>query len=134
MRAMTLDELKEIVINDDGSRAEQKRVLQFAPAGEITLWLAEQMERAQRVGRNDIQKSEYKRAAVFFENCNINNTAKELANKAAIALEEIPKLKETLAVATKKAEALENRGLHTFDDALEKMREAFIRNIGKTRL
>ncbi|MDR2639071.1 MAG: hypothetical protein LBC09_04470 [Helicobacteraceae bacterium] len=134
VQAMSLDELKEIVVNEDGSRTELKRVFQFVPAGDIAFWLAEQMDRGRRAGRNDIQKSEYKRAAVFFENCNINNTQKELANKAAIALLELPKLKEALAAAIRKEETLEKRGLHTFDDALEKMREAFIKNIGKTRL
>ncbi|MDR2152743.1 MAG: hypothetical protein LBO72_07980 [Helicobacteraceae bacterium] len=134
VQTMTLDELKEIVINEDGSRSELKRVFQYVPAGEAAFWLAEQMDRGRRAGRNDIQKSEYKRAATFFENCNINNTPKELANKAAMMLEELPKLKDTLAAAIKKEEALQERGLHTFDDALEKMRDAFIKNIGRTRL
>jgi hypothetical protein len=133
VRTISLDELKEIVINEDGSRAEQKRVFQYAPSGDVAFWLAEQMDRAKRVGNNDLQKSEYKRAAVFFENCNINNTSKELANKAAIMLMELPKIKEALANSIKKEEALEKRELYAYDDALEKIREAFVRNIGKTR-
>jgi hypothetical protein len=134
VQTMTLDELKEIVVNEDGSRTEQKRVFQYVPAGETASWLAEQMDRGRRAGRNDIQKSEYKRAAVFFENCNINNTTKELANKKAMMLEDLPKLKDALAASIKKEEALEKRGLYEFDDALRKMREAFIKNIGKTRM
>jgi hypothetical protein len=134
VQAMSLDELKEIVVNEDGSRTEIKRVFQFVPAGEIAVWLAEQMDRGRRAGRNDIQKSEYKRATAFYENCNINNTQKELANKVAMLLSELPKVQESLEAAIKKVEALKKRGLHLYDDSLAKMREAFIRNIGKTRL
>ncbi|MDR2034074.1 MAG: hypothetical protein LBP89_05525 [Helicobacteraceae bacterium] len=134
VQSMTLDELKEIVVNEDGTRTEVKRIFQFAPSGDVAFYLAEQMDRARRASRNDIQKSEYKRAAVFYENCNINNTAKELTNKSQMMLAELPKIKEALAAAIRREEALTQRGLYAFDDALNKMREVFAQNIGKKRL
>lgn len=134
VQAMTLDELKEIVINEDGSRTALKRIFQFVPSGDIALYIAEQMDRGRRGGRNDIQKAEYKRATVFYENCHINNTAKELANKTMTFIAELPKVKEAFEAAEKKISTLEARGLWTYDDSLMKIRQAFIDNIGKTRL
>ncbi|GHS85712.1 hypothetical protein FACS1894103_7120 [Campylobacterota bacterium] len=134
VQAMTLDELKEIVINEDGSRTALKRIFQYVPSGEIALYIAEQMDRGRRGGRNDIQKAEYKRATAFYENCHINNTAKELTNKSTAFITELPKVKEAFAAADKKIKTLEARGLWTYDDSLMKIRQAFIDNIGKTRL
>ncbi|GHS86847.1 hypothetical protein FACS189487_01840 [Campylobacterota bacterium] len=134
VQAMTLDELKEIVIDEDGSRTELKRIFQFTPAGDISIYLAEQMDRGRRGGRNEVQKSEYKRATIFYENCNVNNTPKELANKILMFETELPKVKTNLEAAIRKADEIEGKGLYTYDDSLMKMRQAFIENIGKPRI
>lgn len=128
------DQLKEAVINEDGSLTEKKRILQFVPAGEPALYAADQMDRGRRNGRNDIQKAEYKRATAFYENCNVNNTAKELDSKIAQLQAELPHKKEALDRAQLKLKFLEEKGLEQFDEALLKMRTAFVDNIGKTRL
>ncbi|MGE4295890.1 MAG: hypothetical protein AB7E49_09330 [Campylobacterales bacterium] len=141
-RALTLadlenmgpDQMKEAVINEDGSLTEKKRLMQFLPAGELALYAADQMDRGRRNGRNDIQKAEYKRATAFYENCNINNTAKELDSKTGLLKAELPQKKEALERAEKKLAALEHKGLEQFDESLLKIRNAFIENIGKTRL
>lgn len=134
LEAMGPDQMKEAVINEDGSQTEKKRVMQFLPAGELAIYAAEQMDRGRRNGRNDIQKSEYKRATAFYENCNINNTAKELDTKVSMMKAELPQKKEALDRASKKLADLESRGLERFDESLLKMRQAFIENVGKTRL
>ncbi|GHV08487.1 hypothetical protein AGMMS50229_16980 [Campylobacterota bacterium] len=134
VQAMTLDELKEIVINEDGSRTDKKRIFQFVPAGEIAIYIAEQMDRGRRGGRNEIQKSEYKRATTFYENCNINNTEKELANKILMFNAELPKVEEALAKAEQKLATINNRTLDSFDDSLIKIRRAFVDNIGRMRV
>jgi hypothetical protein len=132
--AMPLDELKEIVVNEDGLRTEKKRIFQFIPKSDITFYLAEQMDKGRRVGTNDIQKEEYKQAAVFFENCNINNTSKELANKLTRFCAEIPATQNALEAAQNKLATVEASGLHLFDETVDKIRRIFIENIGNTRL
>ncbi|MDR2904354.1 MAG: hypothetical protein LBU73_00110 [Helicobacteraceae bacterium] len=131
---MAMDELREIVINEDGSRTELKRVFQFIPAGDVSLYLADQMDRGRRGGRNEIQKGDYKRAQTFYENCNINNTPKELKNKLDMFTAELPKVQVNLDAALKKHKEIEARGLHAYDDALAKIRAAFLENIAKSRL
>ncbi|MDR0746767.1 MAG: hypothetical protein LBE89_02615 [Helicobacteraceae bacterium] len=132
--ATPLDELKEIIVNEDGLRTEKKRIFQFIPKGDITLYLAERMDKGRRVGTNDVQKEEYRQAAVFFENCNINNTGKELANKLIRFGAEIPTTQNALEAAKNKLAAIEANGLHLFDETVDKIRRVFIENIGKTRL
>ncbi|MDR3347726.1 MAG: hypothetical protein LBN32_03845, partial [Helicobacteraceae bacterium] len=134
VKELSLDELKEIVINEDGSRTEKKRIFQFVPSGDIAFYIAEQMDRGRRAGRNDIQKSEYKRAATFYQNCNINNTPKELNNRLMMMHTELPKVNEVLSAATQKLHATEMKRLDSFDDSLKKIRQAFVANIGKARL
>ena len=134
LEAYTMDMLKEVVVNEGGQFTEQKRLLQFAPAGEVALYLADQMDRGRRNSRNDVQRAEYKRATDFYENCNINNTEKELTSKIAMIQAELPQKKEALTKAKDKLSRLEKSGLEMFDEGLMKMRQAFLENLGQNRL
>lgn len=127
------DWMKEAVINEDGAHTERKRLMQFLPAGELALYAADQMDRGRRNAKNEIAKAEYKRATDFYENCNVNNTPKELANKILIFGAELPQKKEALVKAEKKLEDLKQKRVTDFDESLVKMRQAFVTNIGKSR-
>lgn len=126
--------LREAVINEDGEHTERKRLMQFLPAGELALYAADQMDRGRRNARNEIAKAEFKRATDFYENCNINNTPKELANKILIFQADLPTKKEALIKVQNRLAESRAKKITDYDESLKKMRQAFIQNIGKTRV
>jgi hypothetical protein len=134
LKRYTMDTLKEVVVNEGGQFTEEKRLLQFVPAGEMALYLADQMDRGRRNSRNDVQRGEYKRATAFYENCNVNNTEKELANKIATLQADLPHKNEALTRAKERLNRIERSGLHHFDEGLMKMRQTFLENLGQTRI
>ena len=125
------EQLRDIIINEEGQFNDQKRIMQFIPSGDGTLALRESADRGVRSARNDVAKEEYKRTFKFFDNLHVNNTAKALEQKRAELDEEIPKAKASLAKAQTLLNEAEAMRIENFDEGLGRIFEALIGNLGR---
>lgn len=128
------EQLSDFVVNEEGKFTDQKRMLQFIPAGEVTMKLCENLEKSVVYARTDIQKEDMKRTLKFFNTIHGNNDPKSLKVKYKEMAEELPAKKGGLENAMRRLEEERFKTLDKYDDTLGRMKEAFIANIGKKRL
>ena len=124
------EDLRDIVVNEEGERNEEKRLLQFLPSGPLTMHLAELAHKGLISATNDIAKEEYKRTEKFFNNLHSNNTPKALEMKLLSLSEEFPKRKGYLQRLQEQLDEARSQGLEAFDEALAKMKKAILLNLG----
>ncbi|MGE4295953.1 MAG: hypothetical protein AB7E49_09655, partial [Campylobacterales bacterium] len=125
------EQLRDIIINEEGQFNDQKRIMQFIPAGECTLVLRETADRGVRSARNDVAKEEYKRTFKFFDNLHMNNTPKVLEQKRLEIDADLPKAKASLAKAEAALAEAEAARIENFDEGLKKIHEAIMYNLGR---
>ncbi len=127
----THEQLRDIVVNEAGEFNDQKRLMQFIPAGAATLALKETADRGIRSARNDVARSEFKRAYKFFDKIHSNNTPKVLARLHEEIQEQIPRLEASYDRAKEELEEARQERLEQFDDGLSRIFEALMVNLGR---
>ncbi len=135
LKKYTPQMLVDIALNEEGEYTEEKRVLQFAPKGDIALYLIEQADRGRRGAKTAMQKEDGKKALKFYENLNVNNTENVLKEKMRQYNTELPEYEEKLNKALDRLEELEDQGLEAYDDTLKTIKQAIMENlcVKKTR-
>ena len=133
IKKFTPQDVCDIALNEDGSRTEDKRLIQFVPKGDLTLELIDKADRARRGGKTAMQKEDGKNALKFYNNLHINNTENVLKEKIRSYNEELPVYEEKLQKAIDRLEEVEEHGIEMFDDSLKAMKDALIKNLGKKR-
>lgn len=129
LKKYTPQMLVDIALNEEGEYTEEKRILQFAPKGEIALYLIEQADRGRRGAKTAMQKEDGKKALKFYENLNVNNTENVLKEKMRQYNTELPEYEEKLNKALDRLEELEDQGLEAYDDMLKPIKQAVVENL-----
>ena len=129
LKKYTPQMLVDIALNEEGQYTEEKRVLQFAPKGDIALYLIEQADRGRRGAKTAMQKEDGKKALKFYENLNVNNTENVLKEKMRQYNTELPEYEEKLNKALDRLEELEDQGLEAYDDMLRGIKQAVMENL-----
>lgn len=133
LKKYTPQMLVDIALNDDGQYTEEKRVLQFAPKGDIALYLIEQADRGRRSAKTAMQKEDGKKALKFYENLNVNNTESVLKEKMRQYNTELPDFEAKLDKAANRLEELQEEGLEIYDDTLKAIKQAIMENLCKRK-
>lgn len=133
LKKYTPQMLVDIALNEEGEYTEEKRILQFAPKGEIALYLIEQADRGRRGAKTAMQKEDGKKALKFYENLNVNNTENVLKDKMRQYNTELPEFEEKLNRALDRLEELEDQGLEAYDDMLKTIKQAIVENLCKRK-
>jgi uncharacterized membrane-anchored protein YjiN (DUF445 family) len=133
LKKFTPQMLVDIALNDEGQYNEEKRMLQFAPKGEIALYLIEQADRGRRSAKTAMQKEDGKKALKFYENLNVNNTESVLKEKMRSYNAELPDFEQKLEKAQTRLEDLMENGLETYDEMLRTIKDAMVENLCKKK-
>ena len=126
-------QLIEIALNDEGKFTEQKRVMQFVPKGDMTMYLQEKADRGARGARTPMQKEDGKKALKWYQNLHINNTEKNLKQKLQEYNNMLPEYEIKLKSAKSKYEKLEEKGIEFYDANLKVMKQIMIKNLCVTK-
>lgn len=135
LQKYSFSDLRDIVVKDEDEggkdRTEEKRLLQYLPSGDGTLFLMELANKGFRSARNDIQKEEFERTLKYFSILHSNNTPATLQIKWKELMEELPKKQASLERQENRLAEMEAVGLENFDETLALFKKVIIRNLGK---
>ena len=133
LRQLNYQELREIAINDEPKYTQQKRLLQYLPSGELTLYLRDLAAKGIAFTQNETAKEEYKLTYKFFENLHINNSSNTLIQKEKDLNAQLPKNEMRYMEAQHLNDEAESKRLEYYDEGLKRVYDAFILYAGKKR-
>ena len=133
LKQLTFQELREIAINDEPKYMQQKRLLQYLPSGELTLYLRDLAAKGIAFAQNETAKEEYKLTYKFFENLHINNSPNTLIQKEKDLNAQLPKSEMRYMEAQHLNDEAESKRLEYYDEGLKRVYDAFILYAGKKR-